>query len=291
MMASEELCKFYRGGHCKFGEKCEKSHRIETCDSFPCLKENCSKRHPPLCRFFSRFGRCKFKLECSYLHVINNFKALETEIDNLQKEVNHLKAENETLKLLMVRLSNLENEVNLMKTSPCEKCDEKSTSASELEEHMVSNHEQILTDVFKCELCEYSSKSKKGVKIHTKTKHKDKNKTTAMSPPENAPVNCTLAEEAHTTISKEPQPSTKCEKCKYPTSSSKDAPPSLECFFCNCHWHEKCIRVTNQQLEMPNPWKCRTCKLARENWDDIAGRWKTSFSAYAAEIDSKYSCS
>ena len=202
MMASEELCKFYRGGHCKFGEKCEKSHRIETCDSFPCLKENCSKRHPPLCRFFSRFGRCKFKLECSYLHVINNFKALETEIDNLQKEVNHLKAENETLKLLVVRLSNLENEVNLIKTSPCEKCDEKSTSASELDEHMVSTHGNILTDdvIFQCELCEYTSKSKKGVKIHKKSKHRDKNKKPVVSSPENTQENFVLAEKSHKTI-------------------------------------------------------------------------------------------
>ena len=50
---------------------------------------------------------------------------------------------------------------------------------------MVSTHEQILTDdvTFKCELCEYSSKSKKGVNIHKSSKHKNKknNKNTVIS--------------------------------------------------------------------------------------------------------------
>ena len=270
MMASEEPCKFYRGGHCKFGVKCEKSHRIETCDSFPCLKQNCSLRHPPPCKFFSRFGRCKFKQNCSYLHVINNFKAMEAEIDNLQKEVNHLKAQNETIKLLMVRLSNLENQVDLMKVSPCEPCDEKSTSTSDLDEHMVSTHEQILTDdvTFKCELCEYSSKSKKGVNIHKSSKHKNiknnKNTVISSSSPENG-KDSYFEEEAP--INSEE----KCDVCKYSiTSKDEEANPSVQCCLSSCkgQWHIKCIEATDAELKaiqalyeagLSDSYQCKKC--------------------------------
>ena len=200
--------------------------------------------------------------------MINNFKAMEAEIDNLQKEVNHLKAQNETIKLLMVRLSNLENQVDLMKVSPCEPCDEKSTSTSDLDEHMVSTHEQILTDdvTFKCELCEYSSKSKKGVNIHKSSKHKNKknNKNTVISSssPENGKESY-FEEEAP--INREE----KCDVCKYSTTSKdKEATPSVQCCSCKGQWHTKCIEATDVELKaiqayydagLSGSWQCKTC--------------------------------
>ena len=199
---------------------------------------------------------------------------MEAEIDNLQKEVNHLKAQNENIKLLMVRLSNLENQVDLMKVSPCEPCDEKSTSTSDLDEHMVSTHEQILTDdvTFKCELCEYSSKSKKGVNIHKSSKHKNKknnkknNKNTVISSssPENG-KDSYFEEEAP--INSEE----KCDVCKYSiTSKDEEANPSVQCCLPSCkgQWHIKCIEATDAELKaiqalyeagLSDSYQCKKC--------------------------------
>ena len=175
----------------------EKSHRIETCVNLPCLQENCIKRHPPICRFYSRFGRCKFKLSCSYLHLSSNFPELEKEISILKKEVDCLKAENEILNSLVTRLERLENEIKLIRESPCRICDVKSTSEEVLDEHVVNSHETVSEEnLFKCEFCDYASKSKKGVKIHRTAKHKEFVVPTATK----HPINCILSEEGCTNI-------------------------------------------------------------------------------------------
>ena len=112
---NESICKFYRGGHCKFGESCRKSHQIETCSSLPCRNEVCPKRHPPLCKFYARFGRCKFQTNCSYLHQIGYMDAMNDRIELLANEMKVLKAQNDVLHSEVIKL---QNEITLMKTNP-----------------------------------------------------------------------------------------------------------------------------------------------------------------------------
>ena len=45
---------------CKFGNQCEKIHFIDICENGRCVGKQCDKRHPVVCFFFEKYGRCKF---------------------------------------------------------------------------------------------------------------------------------------------------------------------------------------------------------------------------------------
>lgn len=218
-MSSESICYFYRRGHCKFEKRCRKSHHIETCVNFPCLDESCTKRHAPICKFFSRFGRCKFGLGCSYLHQ----HLYSANLESLFNEVEYLKSQNQ---LLQSKLENLENEIqlhhlkfdnNVMNPNPtsqecfaeseshecfsCDLCKEVFVKESLLQQHVTSFHIQSPHPepevVFKCDLCNFSSKSQKGINIHRGSKHKDLTVAATTVPFTNSfptssqiPINC-----------------------------------------------------------------------------------------------------
>ena len=104
-MSSDAICKFYHNGQIrKFAERYEKSHRIETCNEFPCHDEYCSKRHPPMCKFFSRFGRCRFNSGCSYMHHDSRLESMKTLIESLSNEVNDLRIQNEAFKTTIPKI-------------------------------------------------------------------------------------------------------------------------------------------------------------------------------------------
>ena len=62
------VCQYNQYGHCKFGRKCGKLHTVDTCDSFPCQINECSKGHPKLCQYFSMYDWCRYADKCSFLH-------------------------------------------------------------------------------------------------------------------------------------------------------------------------------------------------------------------------------
>ena len=66
-MAAEQVCNFYKYGHCKFMDLCRNKHVKELCQNEVCEVINCPLRHPKTCRFYLFYGRCKFE-PCSYLH-------------------------------------------------------------------------------------------------------------------------------------------------------------------------------------------------------------------------------
>ena len=86
MAESTTVCQYHHYGHCKFGVLCRKKHEAETCTSFPCNKDSCMKRHPKVCRYFTLAGACKFRDECSFLHLTSP----TTRINELEEEIKHL---------------------------------------------------------------------------------------------------------------------------------------------------------------------------------------------------------
>ena len=103
----EPICNYYRRGHCKFGATCRKSHLIETCMKFPCLDEVCKKRHPPLCKFFMRYGKCKFETRCSYLHrAAGCCVDMKNQVEYLSNEIAVLKAQNDIMHREILKLQN-----------------------------------------------------------------------------------------------------------------------------------------------------------------------------------------
>ena len=49
------VCKHFKFGFCKFGEKCKKQHLKEICQTEDCNLKTCNKRHPKICKFFSLY--------------------------------------------------------------------------------------------------------------------------------------------------------------------------------------------------------------------------------------------
>ena len=175
------VCRFYRNGHSKFNEKCSHSHQLETCRAFPCLDEECSKRHPPLCKYYLRFGKCKFNLKCSYLHQNPSLENANEEIESLKKEVDSLmedhKVLNSVVSNLQEYLNNLAQNMNV-------------TVQTSMDTHTSQS------EVFKCELCSFVSKSQRGVNIHKTTIHKNFTpnntiqSTSSVSESYQSPINC-----------------------------------------------------------------------------------------------------
>ena len=65
------VCKHFKFGFCKFGEKCHKKHLKETCQTESCSLKTCNKRHPRTCKYFSVNQVCKFGDACSYSHKVS----------------------------------------------------------------------------------------------------------------------------------------------------------------------------------------------------------------------------
>ena len=90
-------CNFNYYGHCKFSETCRQDHLKETCPNIPCKLENGLKRHPKLCKNFSKSGVCRFDISCPFLHKPHKLEQICEEVKLLKTEIEALKAHNESL--------------------------------------------------------------------------------------------------------------------------------------------------------------------------------------------------
>ena len=90
---SGELCLHNKFGYCKHKNLCRKLHVKEVCDSAGCNTAHCSKRHPPICKFFSALRRCKFGDRCAYIHhdphssVLEEIQALKENVKELESQI------------------------------------------------------------------------------------------------------------------------------------------------------------------------------------------------------------
>ena len=79
-MASQNVCRYFRFGHCKYKERCRLQHVKEFCENQSCEIRSCSLRHPKACKYFRDYNRCKFGEYCDFKHV-------EKEITLSSKEI------------------------------------------------------------------------------------------------------------------------------------------------------------------------------------------------------------
>ena len=70
-------------------------------------------RHPRLCKFFQRFGKCKFEGKCSYLHVsvFDKSSKADKEIADLKQEIEIIKSRTSALESIISKIDNIENEL------------------------------------------------------------------------------------------------------------------------------------------------------------------------------------
>ena len=101
----DKICIFEKFGFCRNGASCKFTHPTLVCDDQNCNIQECSKRHPQACRFFTTLKYCKFGESCKFLHkrkpdeTINNeeYKTLEEKYVTLLR--NHNDMEEKYLKL------------------------------------------------------------------------------------------------------------------------------------------------------------------------------------------------
>ena len=72
-MAPQNVCRYWKFGHCKFADKCRLMHVDEVCQNPECEIKTCNMRHPRVCTYFRDYRRCKFGEYCSFKHEENDF--------------------------------------------------------------------------------------------------------------------------------------------------------------------------------------------------------------------------
>ena len=72
---SHSVFKHNQTGYCKYKDACNKVHEGRICqNSNKCIRKDFIRRHPKICKPFSKEEGCTFKNDCSYLHDIDKKK-------------------------------------------------------------------------------------------------------------------------------------------------------------------------------------------------------------------------
>ena len=103
-----QVCKHFKFGFCKFGERCRKQHLKETCQIEECHMKTCNKRHPRICKYFSVNQVCKFGDICCYKHKLSSHHR------NILDQISSLKA---TISSMTESIEALENKILSLKDS------------------------------------------------------------------------------------------------------------------------------------------------------------------------------
>ena len=153
-----EVCFYNKTGFCKFRDSCVKRHENQSCEDESCNGSTCSKRHPKICKYFKIYKRCKFGSYCMFSHedkISNEYEKrimnLEEIISKCQEEMSNLKSKIEEMELLLKKSTSVD--VN-----------------TETENFEKNVKEEGL--IGKCEVCEKSFKSTKGLKAHMRVHDK-----------------------------------------------------------------------------------------------------------------------
>ena len=244
-----ELCIHNQRGFCKFGVKCTKKHENKVCENRnECTNNECRYRHPRLCKYFSRFGHCKFAEGCAYSHSIDN-KSMK--IEELEKEVTELKEDMKKLKIELTdkmekevgevkHVSELNKDVNDLKNVvgemkrlmaymnrkinaieplPEGKTNEVKKSNERMKKKENCDETKKGDQKFKCEMCSYETKNKIALKKHVNTKHGSSN--TKQSNEEGKAKARSSAIKEKETIDNVCETCETCEKCDFIKNGDK----------------------------------------------------------------------
>ena len=146
------------------------------------------KRHPGLCRSFSKNGSCWFNISCSFLYRPGQCLEILEEIKVLKTEIEDIKAQNELLKNMLQTLNSFESEIKIMKDMLKDIIIKINENNKEPNQKDISEPILNVPGMIPCEDCDCLAKSKAGLKTHIRTKHpkpnnKIENKSESVSDP------------------------------------------------------------------------------------------------------------
>ena len=179
-------------------------HNSQICDNTSCEIRNCNLRHPKICKFYRDYRRCKFGEWCYFLHK-ENVNIDRKIIDDLNNDLNEkhndierqIRVVDEKIALMekqemesIMKLENifnakietLENTIKTLKSCLAEKDEyilsfEKRLDSLEnrnIDVQKKADSEKIKIvgkDEIKCSVCDFTTSSKHGLKIHTQRMH------------------------------------------------------------------------------------------------------------------------
>ena len=162
-MAAQNVCRYFKFGHCKFGDTCTKLHVKEECEDVI----TCSLRHPRDCKYYRDYSRCKFSDWCSYKHIINSnskdqTKEILEKLNNLEKT---MKDKDLIINILIEKIKNLEDKILAN-----EETFNKTTETEDLELNTTFMNPSFR---FPCEQSDFVTKNKGGLQVHVRAKHKE----------------------------------------------------------------------------------------------------------------------
>ena len=208
----KQVCRKFKYGYCKYGDKCYFRHVKDICSDKNCNVFNCERRHPRKCNFFGEYGKCKFTTYCSYKHEkqvnatenAEKIKTIETQLKTIENK--HKEPETpsmlENLETKFKAFENVtENKIETLEKAFENRCRELEnkfadeikkkdsyienlnnqvhTLSESLTEKLNKLESNIKTDKqnLKCEQCKFTTSSEQGLKTHVAKKHKLETKT------------------------------------------------------------------------------------------------------------------
>ena len=212
-MAAPTICLFNKFGYCKFRERCRKHHNKEICIKNACEILSCSQRHPMICKFFRKYGRCKFS-PCAFKHEIelpgNDYEKMNKEVKDLGEKVlaleNDIQNKNKEIEDLTNKISGIENKLtekyideklDAFEKQLVDKFEKALESYSNYMREACTSIDDMVVEInddignitiegednmlrtfdnpfqFKCDICEFIAKSERGLKSHKTRKHEN----------------------------------------------------------------------------------------------------------------------
>lgn len=106
-MAQGNVCSFNKYGFCKFRLNCRRQHVMKKCEQINCGIQNCSFRHPRVCRYFTEIGFCKFGEWCLFEHTekVNGDQEivkLKTKIKGIEEVIKEKSEQIESLEKILI---------------------------------------------------------------------------------------------------------------------------------------------------------------------------------------------
>ena len=290
-MTGKTLCRYNKFGHCKYGDKCHFRHENEKCLTKDCKINDCEKRHPKICIYKRKFGNCKFTTYCSYEHeksldiCENSDKIVELEkkIENLQQNTN-INYHSDLAKKVDIKIETFENKMKILiqlieeKDSIIKNLEKKLNLVGDKFEKKIEHLENSLkkeqnkseNNHIKCDQCDFTTTSTKGLKTHVRRKHPSISQ-------EVFPLACELCTEelksknemrlhmiSHSYIMKENN-DLKCEHCDFIGKNDwtmqmhygKSHSKIMECGL--CQFVPKDLENLNIHLKTCETYECDTC--------------------------------